>query len=86
MRTLILISVAVLFAVVLWTASALAGEHRYHGYYHARPSGDRVPRPYGQNWHQTGLLPGGTVGCADGTTSFSEHPNAGGTCAHHGGR
>lgn len=68
------------------TTAALAGEHSFHGYYWSRPEHVRVARPYGEDWHKTGPLRGATALCADGTSSFSEHPYAGGTCSYHGGR
>lgn len=50
-------------------------------------AGHRVASPCG-NWHNPrNPVPAcATVRCQDGTYSRSEHPNAPGTCSHHGGR
>lgn len=66
-----------------WTASdTSAGKC---GYY-TNSAGHSVPRPCG-NWHSDQTRPpSATAQCQDGTWSFSEHPNAPGTCSRHGGR
>jgi len=47
--------------------------------------GQQVPRPCG-NWRNGGERPAGaTAKCADGTWSWSKHPNYPGTCSNHGG-
>jgi hypothetical protein len=55
----------------------------FRGYYR-NSLGHLVPRPYG-NWRKGPAFGGATALCGDGTNSFSEHPNASGTCSHHGG-
>ena len=57
--------------------------------YYRNAYGQLVPRPCG-NWRANppGTEPnngGATALCSDGRYSFSEHPNAPGTCSHHGG-
>lgn len=48
-------------------------------------NGQVVPRPCG-NWRDGGAAPSGaTARCRDGSWSWSQHPNAPGTCSHHGG-
>src|SRR4051812_35331925 len=63
-------------------AATAAGEC---GYYVNR-AGHEVPRPCG-NWRDRSEQPPSTATarCSDGTWSSSEHPNAPGTCSHHGG-
>src|SRR5205823_11545923 len=52
--------------------------------YYTNSAGHSVPRPCG-NWHNDGTRPSGaTAQCQDGTWSYSEHPNAPGTCSRHG--
>jgi hypothetical protein len=54
--------------------------------YYTNSAGHSVPRPCG-DWHDDPKRPpGATAQCRDGTWSWSEHPNAPGTCSHHGGR
>ena len=54
------------------------------GYY--TNSGHSVPRPCG-DWHSDSRrAPGATAQCPDVTWSWSEHPDAPGTCSNHGGR
>jgi hypothetical protein len=52
--------------------------------YYANASGHVVPRPCG-DWHGQGTPSSATARCRDGTYSFSEHPQARGTCNYHGG-
>ncbi len=76
----------VLLALLIAGQSASAGKHEFHGYYYNRPYHHKVARPYGQDWRTSGPLRGATALCRDGTTSFSEHPHAPGTCSGHGGK
>ena len=66
-----------------WTASDNpAGKC---GYY-TNSAGHSVPRPCG-NWQgDQARPPGATAQCRDGTWSWSQHPDAPGTCSHHGGK
>jgi hypothetical protein len=52
--------------------------------YYINSRGHAVSRPCGDARYQP-PPPGSTARCADNTYSYSEHPNAPGTCSHHGG-
>src|SRR3954452_23233488 len=53
--------------------------------YYVNAGGQQVSRPCG-NWRNGGERPAGaTAKCADGSWSWSKHPNYSGTCSHHGG-
>lgn len=48
--------------------------------YYTNSAGHQVPRPCEPNKDKCNIQ------CQDGTVSCSEHPDAPGTCSHHGGR
>jgi Protein of unknown function (DUF3761) len=88
-----IVAAIALLAVVSTSVSAKRGsaewvrpdENTLNNHHHYKNSnGNDVHSPARRR--DGGLPQGYSVQCQDGTGSFSQHPNAPGTCSHHGGR
>jgi hypothetical protein len=82
-RHLTLATIALLISPASTMAQNFSAPPGSCGYY-INSLGHAVPRPCG-DWHHQAPPSGATARCGDGTYSHSEHPNAPGTCSHHGG-
>src|SRR4051812_30404231 len=90
MRTLTAIAIVMGLIGVYFVGAELFNRTRFSnsagkcGYY-INAGGQQVPRPCG-NWRNGGERPAGaTAKCADGSWSWSRHPNYSGICSNHGG-
>jgi|tagenome__1003787_1003787.scaffolds.fasta_scaffold20840786_4 steroid 5-alpha reductase family enzyme len=81
----VILAIILMAAINVGTADrALADPTGKCGYY-TNSRGQQVPRPCG-DWQDGSERPrDATAKCADGTWSWSKHPNYPGTCSRHGG-